>query len=255
MSRPSRPPYLDNSVQYAYQASNRTRKGHNPCVSARECAKGTAVPTSATTPASASFEPLTPTAFLDRSAEVFADRVAVVDGGSSGGQTSGEQTTYAQLRDRCLRQAGALETLGVGPGDRVAVLAPNSRLLLESHYGVPYAGAVLVALNVRLSVDELAYVVGHAGCRVLLHDPSLADVADSGGRGGRPPAAPRRRWRAVRAAAAAGHAAAGARGRRARPAGAELHQRDDRAAQGCDVPPPRRLPAGARDDDALPADQ
>ena len=130
------------------------------------------MPLTATTPSSASFEPLTPTAFLDRSAEVFADRVAVVEGGPAG-----EQTTYAQLRDRCLRQAGALETLGVGPGDRVAVLAPNTRLLLESHYGVPYAGAVLVALNVRLAVDELAYVVGHAGCRVLLHDPSLADVA------------------------------------------------------------------------------
>jgi fatty-acyl-CoA synthase len=116
-----------------------------------------------------SFEPMTPTAFLDRSADVFADRTAVVDGSL--------RLTYAEFRRRCLRQAGALRALGVEPGDRVAVLAANSHVLLESHHGVPYAGAVLVALNVRLSAGELAYIVEHAGCRVLLHDPALADLA------------------------------------------------------------------------------
>jgi fatty-acyl-CoA synthase len=116
-----------------------------------------------------SFEPLTPTAYLDRSADVFAERTAVIDGA--------RRFTYAQLRDRALRQAGLLASRGVRPGDRVAVLGANSHLLLESHYGVLYAGAVLVALNVRLAAAELGYIVTHSGSRVLLHDPALSDLA------------------------------------------------------------------------------
>jgi fatty-acyl-CoA synthase len=119
--------------------------------------------------AHASFEALTPTAFLDRSAEVFADRVAVIDGD--------EIWTYAQFADRCLRQAGLLAGLGLAPGDRVAVLAPNGHVLLESHYGVLYAGMVLVALNTRLSADELRYIIGHADCRAVIVDESLAELA------------------------------------------------------------------------------
>lgn len=116
-----------------------------------------------------SFEPLTPVAFLDRAAEVYTDRLAVVDGE--------RRRTYAELHDRCRRQAGALIALGVAPGNRVAVLAPNSELLLEAHFGVAYAGGVLVSLNTRLSVDELAYIVDHSGARVLLHDPEQGAVA------------------------------------------------------------------------------
>jgi fatty-acyl-CoA synthase len=118
---------------------------------------------------SVSFEPLSPVAFLDRSAAVFPDRTAVRDG---------ELTlTYAQLHDRCLRLSGALIGLDVAPGDRVAVLAGNNHVLLEAHYGVPYAGAVLVALNTRLAPAELSYIVGHAGATVLIHDPEHADTA------------------------------------------------------------------------------
>ena len=85
------------------------------------------------------FDALTPTAFLDRSAVVFADRIAVVDGA--------ERWTYREFADRCLHQAGMLADLGLQPGDRVAVLAPNTHVMLESHYGVLYAGMVLVALG------------------------------------------------------------------------------------------------------------
>ena len=115
------------------------------------------------------FDALTPTAFLDRSAVVFADRIAVVDGA--------ERWTYGEFADRCLRQAGMLADLGLQPGDRVAVLAPNTHVMLESHYGVLYAGMVLVALNTRLSAAELRYIVGHAGCRVLIADAGLAELA------------------------------------------------------------------------------
>src|SRR5574341_90 len=115
------------------------------------------------------FEPLTPTSCLERSAVVYGDRLAVVD--------DGRRFTYAELRQRCARLAGGLASLGVGPGDRVAVLCPNTHVLLEAHHGIPMAGAVLVALNTRLTARELAVIVEHSGARVLIHDAELAEVA------------------------------------------------------------------------------
>ena len=100
------------------------------------------------------FEPLTPTSFLARSAVVHGERLAVVDGGL--------ELTYRELSGRAARLAGALDGLGVQEGGRVAVLAPNSHLMLEAHYGVPLARAVLVALNMRLSAGELGYILESA---------------------------------------------------------------------------------------------
>jgi len=110
-----------------------------------------------------SFEPLTPTAFLRRAAHVFGDRLGVVDGDT--------RFTYAQFLERNLKFAGALRALGVAPGDRVAVLAGNSHILLAGHYAVPLAGAVLVALNTRTTPADVAYILAHAGCSVLIYDP------------------------------------------------------------------------------------
>jgi fatty-acyl-CoA synthase len=115
--------------------------------------------------------PLTPTAFLDRARVVHGDRLALVDG-----QT---RRSYDELADRCERLAGALAGLGVGPGDRVSVLAPNTGVALEAHFGVPWAGAVLNALNTRLSAAELAYIVGHAGSKVLVVDTDLAPLGQA----------------------------------------------------------------------------
>jgi fatty-acyl-CoA synthase len=114
---------------------------------------------------------MTPTAYLDRAAAIYPDRAAVIDGE--------RRWTYAELHDRCLRQAGVFVGLGVEPGDRVAVLAPNTHLMLESHYGVIYAGAVLVALNVRLSSSELRYIVEHSDARVILAAPELMPLAET----------------------------------------------------------------------------
>jgi len=119
--------------------------------------------------ATASFEALTPTSFLLRSGRVYADRCAVIDGE--------RQFNYAEFLERCLRLAGALRGMGVPEGGRVAVLAPNSHVLLESHYGVPFAGAVLVALNVRLTAGDLAIVIEHCGAQVLICDYELEEVA------------------------------------------------------------------------------
>ncbi len=116
-----------------------------------------------------SFEALTPTAFLRRSALVFADKTAVID--------RDRRWTYAQLHDRCTRLAGALRHAGVQAGERVAVLAPNSHVLLEAHYGVPFAGAVLVALNVRLNAADLTYIIEHSDACVLIYDSEFEETA------------------------------------------------------------------------------
>ncbi len=116
-----------------------------------------------------SFEALTPTAFLRRSATVFADKIAVVDGA--------ERWTYAQLFDRCTRLAGALRGAGVQAGERVAVLAPNTHVLLEAHYGVPFAGAVLVALNMRLTAADLTYIIEHSDAHLLIYDAEFEATA------------------------------------------------------------------------------
>ncbi|HEY7742986.1 MAG TPA: acyl--CoA ligase family protein [Burkholderiales bacterium] len=117
----------------------------------------------------ASFEALTPTSFLLRSGSVYADRAAVIDGE--------RRFSYGEFLDRCLRLAGALRNMGVAEGGRVAVLAPNTHVLLEAHYGVPFSGAVLVALNTRLTSADLSFIVSHSGAQVLIYDYELEQVA------------------------------------------------------------------------------
>ena len=117
----------------------------------------------------ASFEALTPSSFLLRSGKVYADRGAVID--------DERRFSYSEFLDRCLRLGGALHGMGVPEGGRVAVLAPNTHVLLESHYGVPFAGAVLVALNVRLTAADLSLIVVHSGAQVLIYDYEFEDTA------------------------------------------------------------------------------
>ena len=115
------------------------------------------------------FEPLTPAVFLHRAAQVFPDRIGVVEGGV--------KFTYGEFLDRSLRLAGALKVLGVQPGDRVAILAGNSHVMLAAHYAVPFAGAVLVALNTRVTAADMAYILNHAGAAVLVYDQEFAAAA------------------------------------------------------------------------------
>ena len=117
----------------------------------------------------ASFEPLTPTSFLRRAALTHGTRVAVVDGSLT--------LTYEDLWERARRLAGALVALEAGDGERVAVLSANSHVMLEAHYGVPLAGGVLVALNIRLSAREIGYILSHSGARLVLCDTDLAPLA------------------------------------------------------------------------------
>src|SRR3954451_2458535 len=111
---------------------------------------------------------LDPVTFLRRSAATYPDRVAVVD--------DELRRTYAALQERVNRLASALRARGLEHLDRVAALCPNVPELLELHFGVPAAGGVLVAVNVRLSAVEVAYIVEHSGARVLFVDPGLEDL-------------------------------------------------------------------------------
>ena len=115
--------------------------------------------------------PLTPVAFLERSALVYPDKVAVRHGRLA--------YTYRAFEARCRRLAGALAARGVGPGDTVAVMAPNVPALLEAHYAVPALGAVLNPLNVRLDAATIAFILRHGRARVLLTDAEFAPVVEA----------------------------------------------------------------------------
>jgi len=113
---------------------------------------------------------LTPLEFLARSAWVYPNRTAVVEGV--------RRFSYSEFHQRIQRQASALQRLGVAPGDRVAVLAPNTAAALEAHFGVMLAGGILVMLNTRLQAAELAWILNHCEARVAIADPQLAPVLE-----------------------------------------------------------------------------
>ncbi|MDQ4119136.1 MAG: acyl--CoA ligase family protein [Actinomycetota bacterium] len=112
--------------------------------------------------------PLTPLAFLGRSADVFADKAAIVYGD--------RRHTYAEFAAEATRVAQALRASGVRPGDRVAYLLPNVPEMLVAHFAVPLAGAVLVAINTRLSTEEVRYILDHSGAKVLVVDAVLYET-------------------------------------------------------------------------------
>jgi acyl-CoA synthetase (AMP-forming)/AMP-acid ligase II len=122
--------------------------------------------------------PLTVLDFLDRAATVFADREAVVDEPDPPGGGLG-RFTYRELAAKARSLAIALDDLGVGAGERVAIISPNAGRFLVALFGVPAFGRVLVPVNFRLNRDEMAYIIEHSGATVLLVDPEYADlVAD-----------------------------------------------------------------------------
>ncbi|MBB6307807.1 acyl-CoA synthetase [Xanthobacter tagetidis] len=116
----------------------------------------------------ANYQPLTPLGFLERSARVFPDRVAIVHGVL--------RRTYGEFYDRARRLASALDKLGIGVGDTVAVMLPNVPAMLEAHYGVPMTGAVLNSLNTRLDAAILAFTIDHGEAKVLITDREFSPV-------------------------------------------------------------------------------
>jgi len=115
--------------------------------------------------------PLTPIRFLRYAREQFPQKVGVICGE--------EHFTYAQFADRAARLAEALRELGAQPGDRIAFLSTNCHRLLEAYYGVLEAGCVLLPLNIRLSPEELAFVINDAQARFLFIDPLFLPLVES----------------------------------------------------------------------------
>lgn len=114
--------------------------------------------------------PLTPIRFLRYAAQQFPAKTAVVCGN--------ERLTYSQFASRVSRLAGALREMGVQPGDRVAYLSGNCHRLLEAYYGVLEAGAVLLPLNIRLTPNELAYILNDSGAKVLLFQEQFSPMVE-----------------------------------------------------------------------------
>jgi fatty-acyl-CoA synthase len=116
----------------------------------------------------ANFVPLTPLSFIERTAAVYPDRLSVIDGD--------RRFTWKETYARARRLASALAKRGIGRGDTVAVMLPNTTPMVEAHFGVPMAGAVLNALNTRLDAEAIDFMLKHGEAKLLIADKEFAPV-------------------------------------------------------------------------------
>lgn len=114
---------------------------------------------------------LTPLEFARRARSLYGGREAVVDGA--------DRWTFEQFFERCDRWSGVLQRRGVGAGDRVAYIAPNTHAHLEGYYAVPQIGAVIVPLNYRLLPTDWVYMLNHSGCRVVCAHADFIGAVES----------------------------------------------------------------------------
>src|SRR5688572_2573894 len=117
---------------------------------------------------SANYAPLTPLSFIQRAASVYPNRVAVIYGD--------KRYTWKETYARSRRLASALVRRGIGRGDTVAVMLPNTPPMYEAHFGVPMCGAVLNALNTRLDPEAIAFMIKHGEAKLLIADAEYAAV-------------------------------------------------------------------------------
>ena len=118
----------------------------------------------------ANFVPLTPLSFIERAAAVYPQRLSVVHGA--------QRYTWKETYARARRLASALSRRGVGVGDTVAVMLPNTPPMYEAHFGVPMCGAVLNALNTRLDAQAIAFMLEHGEAKLLITDTEFSAVID-----------------------------------------------------------------------------
>lgn len=114
---------------------------------------------------------LSPVNFLSRSAEVFPDKVAVV--------YEDQKRTYAEFQERVFQLANALKKINIGKGDKVAFICPNTPPMLEAHHAVPLLGATLVSVNIRLSANEIAYIIDHSDAKAIFVDNEFGSTVAS----------------------------------------------------------------------------
>jgi len=120
------------------------------------------------TPNAANHAALTPLGFIARTAEVYPERLAIVHGDL--------RQNWAQTYARCRQLASSLQKIGIGKNDTVAVMLPNTPPMVEAHFGVPMAGAVLNTLNTRLDAETLAFMLDHGEAKALIVDPEFAPL-------------------------------------------------------------------------------
>jgi fatty-acyl-CoA synthase len=120
-------------------------------------------------PRAANHVPLSPVSFVHRAADVYPDRIAVIDGD--------RHFTWSETRQRCVGLAAGLTSYGLRKGDVVSVLSPNTVEMFEAHFGVAMAGGVLNTINTRLDVDTVTYILGHAETKIFLVDRQCAKLA------------------------------------------------------------------------------
>ncbi|RYF42921.1 MAG: acyl-CoA synthetase [Comamonadaceae bacterium] len=116
----------------------------------------------------ANFTPISPLAFLQRAAEVYPRQLAIVHGDL--------RRNWGEVYARCRQLASALQRDGIGRGDTVAVMLPNTPPMVEAHFGIPMAGAVLNALNTRLEPETIAFMLDHGEAKAVIVDPEFAPV-------------------------------------------------------------------------------
>ena len=116
----------------------------------------------------ANYAPLSPLAFIERSAAVYPNKLAVVHGAA--------RQTWAQTYANCRRLASALSKRGVGVGDTVAVMLPNTPPMVEAHFGIPMLGAVLNTMNTRLDAEAIAFQLDHGEAKVVIVDREFSGV-------------------------------------------------------------------------------
>ena len=119
-------------------------------------------------PNPANYSALSPISFVERSAEVFGDLPAVIHGQ--------RRYTWRQTRDRAAQLAAALKAYGIGRGDTVSVMLPNTPEMVEAHYAVPALNAVLNTLNTRLDAALIAWQMNHCEAKVLITDSAFSDT-------------------------------------------------------------------------------
>src|SRR6266567_1127311 len=116
----------------------------------------------------ANFQPLTPLTLLERAAQVFPDQLAIVHGPL--------RRSYREFYARARRLASALSKRGIRRGDTVSAVLANTPAMLECHYGVPMAGAVLNTMNTRLDAAVIAFKLDHGEAKVVITDREFAKV-------------------------------------------------------------------------------
>src|SRR6476659_354644 len=119
----------------------------------------------------ANFVPLTPLSYIERAAAVYPQRLSVVHGA--------QRYTWKETYARARRLASALSRRGVGVGDTVAVMLPNTPPMYEAHFGVPMCGAVLNALNTRLDAKAIGFTLEHGEAKILIADEEYSPVLEN----------------------------------------------------------------------------